>query len=302
MNRRQSAALREPERPRTIVISGGSDGMGRALALSRAARGDAVIAIGSNAEKGRRLLADAPRHPGAGRIAFLRADLSSLADMRGAVAAIVARHDAIDALALLANRVQPRRQETRDGLESTFAVYYLSRQVLGEGLTPLLARSASPVIVSVAGVGVTKGRIHWDDLQLAQGYGAVAAQLQAGRAIDLLGVAHAGRLGQKIPYVLYHPGFTRSGELGQLPLLIRLAIRTLSRVAAQPVDRAIAPIHGFIDTPPTATLLAVDRGRLLPLDLPTLDPAQAQRLAEATSALLAQHAGTPPATLEWLAD
>ncbi len=38
-----------------IVISGGTDGMGRALALGRAARGDRVFAIGSNPAKGARL-------------------------------------------------------------------------------------------------------------------------------------------------------------------------------------------------------------------------------------------------------
>lgn len=38
-----------------IVISGGTDGMGRALALARAERGDQIVALGSNPVKGRRL-------------------------------------------------------------------------------------------------------------------------------------------------------------------------------------------------------------------------------------------------------
>jgi hypothetical protein len=41
----------------------------------------------------------------------------------------------------------------------------------------------------------------------------------------------------------------------------------LEKVAARSVAGAVAPIHQFLDEPPTA----VDRGKQLPLDLPTLD-------------------------------
>jgi len=52
-------------RAKVVVVSGGTAGMGRALALARAQRGDRVIAIGSD------------------RIDFLRADLSSVAATPG---------------------------------------------------------------------------------------------------------------------------------------------------------------------------------------------------------------------------
>ncbi|UOE42842.1 hypothetical protein [Agromyces larvae] len=42
-----------------VVVSGGTDGMGRALALARLERGDTVVALGSNPTKGRQLLAAA---------------------------------------------------------------------------------------------------------------------------------------------------------------------------------------------------------------------------------------------------
>lgn len=273
-------------RARVIVISGGTDGMGRALALARADRGDHVIAIGNDREKGGRLLADAPGHARAGLIEFLPADLSTLAGMQAVVSAIRSRHSAVDALALFANRVSAKRVVTEDGLERTFALYYLARYVLGHGLAPLLRQSASPVIVNVAGVGVQKGAIHWDDLQLERHYGPVAAQLQAGRANDLLGVLHAEQMGGAIPYILYHPGFTKSGDLSQLPMAVRFIIGALSRVFAQPVGKAIAPIHDFIDTPPDLPLSAVDRDRSLPLELATLDPDAARRLGRVTADLL----------------
>ncbi|SEF15735.1 SDR family NAD(P)-dependent oxidoreductase [Jiangella alba] len=268
---------------RTIVISGGTDGMGRALALRRLAKGDHVIAVGSNAEKGARLVADAAVR---GRAEFVRADLTTVAGTRSVIRAIEASTDVVDALVLCANRVRPGRVETAEGFESTFALYYLSRYLLSHGLTPALEQSTSPVVVNVAGVGTRKGAIHWDDLQLTRRYRAVAAQLQAGRANDLLGVGYAAQHGGRVPYVLYHPGFTRSGDLSTLPRPTRTAIRVAARLFARPVEAAVAPIDRFIDAPPPAPLTAVDRDRHLPLTLPTLDPDRAGRLAERTAALL----------------
>ncbi|BCJ37525.1 hypothetical protein Athai_50280 [Actinocatenispora thailandica] len=272
--------------PRVIVVSGGTDGMGRALALSRAERGDCVVALGSNPGKGEKLLAEADRIGAAGRIDFLQVDLSSVARTRAAIEHVAARHDALDALVLFANRQAPRRIATTERLEQTFALYYLSRYLLSHELAPLLARGRTGVIVNVAGVGIRRGGVHWDDLQLQRGYRMVAAQLQAGRANDLLGVAFAAQH-PSVPYVLYHPGFTRSGDLSTLPVPMRALIRLAARMAARPVTTSIEPIHRLIDHPPTAPLTAIDRDRMLPLTLDTLDPANATRLDAATRTLLA---------------
>ncbi|GAA3201853.1 SDR family NAD(P)-dependent oxidoreductase [Dactylosporangium siamense] len=262
---------------RVTVISGGTDGMGRALALARLARGDRVVAIGSNPDKGRTL---------PDGITFLRADLTSIAETRRVIATVRERWPVVDALALFANRPTPQRVSTVDGLEATFALYYLSRHLLGHGLRDALDRAPTPVIVNVAGVGITKGAIQWDDLQLRRRYRMITAQLQAGRANDLLGVDFATTSGARARYVLYHPGFTRSGDLSPLPAPLRAVIRVAAKVAARPVEASVRPVVDWIDAPPAAPLTAVDRGRSVPLDLPTLDPAAAARLATVTAELL----------------
>ncbi|MGI5221700.1 SDR family NAD(P)-dependent oxidoreductase [Nocardia sp. CA-290969] len=273
---------------RTVVISGGTDGMGRAFALDRLARGDRVVAIGSNPAKGDALIAAAGSD--ADRVRFLRADLSSVAETRRIVTEIESAYEVVDALLLFANRTSPKRVQTAEGFERTFALYYLSRYLLSYGLAPLLERSAQPVIVNIAGVGTRKGAVNWDDPHLTRGYSVVRAQLQAGRANDLLGVSFAARFGGKIGYVLYHPGFTRSGDLSPLNPVARTVIRTLAALAARPVPSAIHPIHAFVDIPSTVPLRAIDRDRTLDLSLSTLDPVAADRLARLTEDLLAARA------------
>lgn len=261
-----------------VVVSGGTNGMGRALSLARAERGDRVVVLGRNRERGEALAG--------GLIEFLPADLSRVAEARRVVDEILARFEVVDALALFANGMTRHRTVTDDGLERTFALYYVSRHILGFGLRPALDRAPAPVIVNVAGVGTRRGEIHWDDLRLERKYSTIRAQLQAGRANDLLGVGFARRSGSRARYVLFHPGFTRSGEQQSLPVVTRGLIKLAAAVAAQPVPAAVAPIHGFLDHPPDAPLTAVDRTKTLPLDFPTLDPARADRLLDVTEQLL----------------
>ncbi|MBQ1051911.1 SDR family NAD(P)-dependent oxidoreductase [Micromonospora sp. C51] len=227
-----------------VVVSGGTNGMGRALALGRAERGDRVLVLGRSRERGEALAG--------GSIAFLPVDLSSVAETRQVIDHILAEYEVVDALALFANAVAPRRIVTVDGLERTFALYYLSRYLLSFGLRPALDRATAPVIVNVAGVGVTKGKVHWADPQMTLGYSAIAAQLQAGRANDLLGVGFSQRSGSHARYVLYHPGFTKSGDRSALPLLAQGLLAVAAAVAARPVADAVAPIHRILDVPPTA--------------------------------------------------
>ncbi|MFE2044409.1 SDR family NAD(P)-dependent oxidoreductase [Streptomyces sp. NPDC059477] len=268
--------------PKNVIISGGTDGMGRLTALERLARGDRVTVIGSSEAKGRALL-DRAAHP---NLRFLRADLSSIAETERVIARIGEQYDTLDALALFANRVSPKRTETVEGLESTFALYYLSRYLLSHRLSPLLDAGSDPVIINVAGVGNTAGRIHWEDPQLTRRYHQVRAQLQAGRANDLLGVRFAARSGSRARYVLYHPGFTRSGADGYPNPVVRGSIKLLATLFARPVADAVRPVVQWIDRPPAAPLTAIDQGRPVDRTLKTLDPEAATRLAAYTEDLL----------------
>ncbi|SEG83199.1 NAD(P)-dependent dehydrogenase, short-chain alcohol dehydrogenase family [Nonomuraea solani] len=271
---------------RTYVVAGGTTGMGRGLALHFLRRGDQVTVVGSSPEKGERFLQEADRLGASDRATYIRADLTSVAENRRVIEEVHTRHDALDGLVLTANRYFSQRAETPDGYESTFALYYVSRFLLSHGLTDLLEKGADPMIVNICGVGVTKGRIHWDDLSLEHGYGGLKAMLQGGRATDLQGVAYAAaHPGGRTRYLLHHPGFTDSGtdSLGQPTKAI---VKLLAKVAGQPVEKAIAPIIELMDAPPGTGLLAYDRRTPVDPSLKTLDPGNAARLYDLTRHLL----------------
>ncbi|MFC7743034.1 SDR family NAD(P)-dependent oxidoreductase [Nocardiopsis composta] len=177
---------------RTYVITGGTDGIGRGLGLHFLARGDRVVAVASGQGKGDAFLAEAERLGAADRARFLRADLSTLDGMRSVAAEVESTVDRLDGLVFGTQRFRPRREETPDGFEYTFALSYLSRFVLGHELAGVLDRAESPVVFNVAGSGGMPGRIDWDDPHLREGYTGMRAAMQASRCLDLLGVDFPG--------------------------------------------------------------------------------------------------------------
>jgi len=272
---------------RTYVITGGTDGMGKGIALRLLGRGDRVIAVASGEEKGRALLDEAERVGAADRSVFVRADLSTLSGMREVLTAVTAVTEAVDGLVFGAQRFRPEREETPDGLEFTFALAYLSRYVIGHGLVDLLERAEAPVIMNIAGPGGIPGTVHWDDLQLRKGYAGRRAAMQSSRCNDLLGVDFPARHpGARTRYVLYNPGFVRTAMADPLPGPQRVLLKSLALLFAQPVSKAIVPITRLLDHPPADPVAAFRRRTRLPLTSEEFDPERAERLAKVTEELV----------------
>lgn len=250
---------------RDLVVAGGTTGMGRALALHYLRLGARVTVVGSSPERGARFLAEA-----GGDASFVQADLRTVAENERVLAAVRSRHDRLDGLVLTAMMAPLRRQVTEDGFESAFALYYVSRFLLSYGLTDLLEKGSSPVIVSIGGTGMTAGEIHWDDLSLSRGFGVVKATLQAGRANDLLGVHYVqNHPTGRTRFVLDHPGHTDSGT-NHTPQPLRTVLWVIGKLFAQTPEQAVAPIIELIDAPPSAKrLIPWDRDKPVDLSLPT---------------------------------
>ncbi|SNT42819.1 NAD(P)-dependent dehydrogenase, short-chain alcohol dehydrogenase family [Streptosporangium subroseum] len=272
---------------KTVVITGGTDGIGRALASELLGEGATVIVVGRNPAKGRDFLTAADKAGSADRARFVTADLSLLAETEKAVAEIRAEIPVVDALVLCARHYRSRRTVTSEGLEENFALFYLSRRLFGQGLADALAAAEAPVVVNVAGPGAPLDIVRWDDLQLRHGYHGGAALGQGGKLNDLLGIAFSERHGGRgIRYVLVHPGVTATGFSGEYDQATLPHIRSM-QAGAKPVSAALPPILSAIERPPAAALSAFVEGRELDVSGPDFDPAAARRLEALTERLLA---------------
>src|SRR5688572_30955541 len=107
---------------RTIVVTGGTDGMGAALARHYLAAGERVVVIGRSRAKFDALLADTASQS---RAEFLSADLSLVADSRRVVGQLKENHDRVDALVLAASFIRQRRHTTPEGHEASWSLFFL---------------------------------------------------------------------------------------------------------------------------------------------------------------------------------
>ncbi|MEJ2140256.1 MAG: SDR family NAD(P)-dependent oxidoreductase [Gammaproteobacteria bacterium] len=149
------------------LVTGATDGIGKALARRLLQAGAGVILHGRNAEKMAATVAELDQY---GEVYPLRADFSSLDEVRNLADIIAAQFGQLDVLVNNAGLLTDKRQLSQDGFELTFAVNYLAPWVLTNLLLGPLANSKHARIVNVASTALGGGHIDLDNLQSAAAF------------------------------------------------------------------------------------------------------------------------------------
>ena len=152
---------------KTILVTGSTDGIGKATATALAEHGCEVIVHGRNdarARSAQRNLIDATGNPS---IRAVSADFSSLAQVRE-LATRLSDLPKLDVLINNAAIATNRRTRTKDGFESTFGINHLAPFLLTNLLLGLLKDSAPARIVNVSSGAHASGHIDLNDLQMSR--------------------------------------------------------------------------------------------------------------------------------------
>jgi len=171
-----------PVNQQTILITGATDGLGRALANELAAEGATVLVHGRDDARGHQTIEEIRAATGSDKLHWLRADLASLEEVRALADQVTGEVDRLDALVNNAGigtttAGDGRRMQSHDGYELRFAVNYLAGYLLTRLLLPTLERSAPARIVNVSSAG--QAPIDFDDVMLEHGYDGVRAYCQS---------------------------------------------------------------------------------------------------------------------------
>jgi NAD(P)-dependent dehydrogenase (short-subunit alcohol dehydrogenase family) len=183
-------------RTRVIVLTGATDGLGRALADALAGRpATRLILHGRNPDRLAALRAELADRPA--QVDTVQADLSELAQVHRLADEITALTDQVSVLVNNAGvgAGEPDgtdRRLTADGNELRFAVNHLAAFALTQRLLPLLEAGAPARVVDVASLG--QAPIAFDDLTLARGYDGMRAYGQSKLAMITAGFTLAARL------------------------------------------------------------------------------------------------------------
>ena len=202
-------------RAKTVVITGGTSGIGEVAAVALAKMGARIVLVARDKSRGDATLArlrdSAPDI--AHSVHF--ADLLRLAEMKRVAAEIADHEPRIDVLINNAGALFAKRRLTEDGLERTFALNHMAYFVMTAGLRERLLASGFARIINTASAAHQDATLDFDDLQSAKSFGARKAYGQSKLCNILFTRELARRLqGTGVTANCLHPGFvaTRFGD------------------------------------------------------------------------------------------
>ena len=167
---------------KVVLVTGATDGLGRALAAELAREGATVLVHGRDPRR----ITDTVKEVSAAADGVLvrsyQADLSSLSGVATLAGLVTRAEPRLDVLVNNAGigHVVPgggARQESEDGIELRFAVNYLAGYLLTRLLLPLLTASAPSRVINVASLG--QQAIDFDDVMLTREYDGFRAYRQS---------------------------------------------------------------------------------------------------------------------------
>jgi NAD(P)-dependent dehydrogenase (short-subunit alcohol dehydrogenase family) len=230
-------------RDSTILITGATDGLGKAVAIELARAGATVLVHGRDDARGDATLREIREATGNDRTHWYRADLASLDEVRGLAEHVRSDHGRLDVLVNNAGigtveAGEAQRLESRDGYELRFAVNYLAPFLLTRLLLPTLLDSAPSRIVNVSSAG--QAPIDFGDVMLEHGYDGVRAYCQSKLALVMLTLDLADELaGSSVIANCLHPGTYMPTKMvlgaGITPLdSLESGVRATTRLIADP--------------------------------------------------------------------
>ena len=229
---------------RTVLVTGGSGGIGKATALGLAVMGARVATNGRD----RTRTEDAAREiraVGGGQVEVFVGDLSAQSEVRRLADEVLQRLPRIDVLVNNVGGYWNTRHVTADGLERTFAANHLAPFLLTNLLLDRLTQSAPARVVTVSSNAQAQGRIDFDDLQGMRSYSGSRAYNQSKLANVMFTYELARRLhGTTVTANALHPGVVSTAFGAEDPATVqRVFIPFLRRLMKTPAQGAATSIH-----------------------------------------------------------
>jgi retinol dehydrogenase 12 len=193
---------------RTVLVTGGTSGIGYYTAKALADLGAQVYLTGRDAGRGQEAEGSIREAAGHDHIHFVQADASTVGGNQALAQHLLAE---VDQLHILVNNVgglYNDRWETRDGYEATLAMNLIGSFALTAALLPALRAAAPARVINVASAGYSmwKGDLY-ADIHARDSYNGSMAYARSKTMNILWTLALARRLeGSEIAANAIHPG------------------------------------------------------------------------------------------------
>lgn len=220
---------------KTIVVTGGTGGLGRSAANTLAEMGARVIVVARNEER----LEETAAEIGP-RAATVQADLSLMSEIRR-LADRLGDEERIDVLLNNVGVLLPERGTTSEGLEQTLAINLAGHFLLTNLLIPRLKQTGSGRIINVSSGGMYAERIRPDDLRYEQGeYRGSIAYARTKRGQVILTEMWAEQLeGTGTVVHAMHPGWVKTAGVAESLPTFNLVMKPFLRSVDEGADTMV---------------------------------------------------------------
>ena len=184
--------------PKTILITGATDGIGLETARMLVSQGHHVLLHGRNPEKLKTVEKELSHIPDDGRIERYVCDLSCMANVPALATAVAGKHAKLDVLVNNAGVFKVLDPMTSEGLDVRFAVNTIAPYLLTQRLLPLLGESGRVINLSSAAQSPVDPQALAGGVQLSD----MAAYAQSKLALTMWSRSMALSLGDNGPAII----------------------------------------------------------------------------------------------------
>lgn len=243
----------DPIAGRIVLMTGGTDGLGKAAALELARQGAHLNLVVRDPSKGEAVIQQArAANPGA-EIRLIRGDLASLADVRAVAAEFRASHDRLDLLVNNAGAVFTERRLSADGYEMSFAVNHLAHFLLTNQVLDLLQRTPGARVVSTASGAYKSSKLDLSRVATAEGNFATFSAYGDSKLCNVLFTRELQRrVGPSVAVSCFHPGFVATNIGANNGGFMARVWTTIGRLLARSPEKGAETLL-WLATSPEAT-------------------------------------------------
>eukprot|EP00842_Homolaphlyctis_polyrhiza_P000364 jgi/Hompol1/1328/HPOL_005564-RA len=223
---------------KTAIVTGANSGLGKETALALAQRGATVVMVCRNPQTGASVREELVAATKNSDIKLSVVDVSRPKEIKAFVDSFQKDNKHLDILINNAGVLLNERQETPDGIETTFATNTLGVFVMTKLLLPTLTATPGSRVINVSSGGMYNARLSTDDLESKSSYSGELAYAQTKRAEVELTTKWA-HVHPSITWYSMHPGWSHTaGVEKSLPGFFS-AMQSRLRSAAQGADTIV---------------------------------------------------------------
>jgi retinol dehydrogenase-12 len=226
------------------LITGATEGVGKATAVELARKGFTVVMAARNAAKAEEVKWEITKSTGNADADYIVGDLSSLRQVHQLAETFKQRYAHLDVLLNNAGIFSPRRNVTEDGFEETYQVNYLSHFLLTHLLLDALRKSDQGRIINLTSNIYGMGRFDQNIAKATTRFSTMGTYATSKLLMLMFTVELANRLrGTAITINAVHPGVVKTHMLTSATGVFKLVSYLARPFAVSPQVGAATSVY-----------------------------------------------------------